>query len=232
MMSQSVNYQFDDGISTITMDDGKVNAMSVKMQQAIHAALDSAEKDGGVVVLCGNQKLFSAGFDLKLFQSGGDDLRAMLVGGAELSRRLLSFPTPVVAACTGHAMAMGFFLLLSCDYRVGTDAEAKLTANEVAIGLTLPYFAIEVCKQKLAPTYLARVMHLAEPFYGDAAVSANILDSAVKPEAVISTAHARAQQLTQLNLSAYKATKLRAIGQRLAELDRAIEKDKDIWAGR
>jgi enoyl-CoA hydratase len=230
-MSQ-VNYQFANGISTITLDDGKVNALSINMQNALHTALDKAEADGGVMVLCGNQKMFSAGFDLKVFQSGGEELQRMLIGGAELSYRLFSFPTPVVAACTGHAIAMGFFMLLSCDYRIGPNTPAKICANEVEIGLTLPYFAIEICKQKLAPTFLYRTMHLAEGFYGEAAVAAGYLDSAVAPDQVIVTAQEKAQQLSKLNLSAYKATKLRSMADNFDRMKKAMEKDRDAWQGR
>ena len=52
-MSQIVNYQFDNDISHITMDDGKANAMSVKMLAGLNDALDKAEKAGGVVILSG-----------------------------------------------------------------------------------------------------------------------------------------------------------------------------------
>lgn len=231
-MSQIVNYEFEDGISTITLDDGKVNAMSVTMQQAIHSALDKAEADSGVVVLCGNEKVLSAGFDLQLFQTGGDELLQMLKGGFELSYRIINFPTPVIAACPGHAIAMGFFLLLSCDYRIGSDSNAKLTANEVAIGLTLPYAATEVCKQKLPPAIFDRVTNLAEAFSGQAAVDAGILDLAVSADNVKAAALEKAQQLKSLDLTAYKGTKARTKAHALDALKNAMEKDLQGWQNR
>ena len=90
------------------MDDGKVNVLGPAMQQEINDALDRAEAEkAGAVVIAGNERVFSGGFDLKVFRSG--DVQAsidMLKGGFSLSHRLLSFPKPVVAACTGHAIAM------------------------------------------------------------------------------------------------------------------------------
>ena len=94
------------------MDDGKVNVMSSAMQAELHAALDRAEADGAVVVLTGRPGVFSAGFDLTVLRAGGDEAPAMVRGGFELAYRVLSFPLPVVVACTGHAIAMGTFLLL------------------------------------------------------------------------------------------------------------------------
>ena len=58
-MSSPVNYALNESVATITLDDGKVNALSPAMQDAINTALDRAEKaalDGEVkaVVLAGN----------------------------------------------------------------------------------------------------------------------------------------------------------------------------------
>lgn len=231
-MSQLAHYQFAEGVSTITLDDGKVNAMSIAMQEAVHAALDQAERNGGVVVLAGNNKLFSAGFDLKVFQTGGEELRKMLRGGMELSQRLIEFPTPIVAAATGHAMAMGFFLVLSCDYRVGTNTDAKFCANEVAIGLTVPYYAVELCRQALAPNSLFRAINLAETFSGQDAIAAGILDVTVAQNNVVTTALDKAKALRQLNLKAYKATKDRAKAHIYTALNRALAADVEAWHSR
>ena len=75
----------------------------------------------------------------------------MLKLGATLYERMLSFPTPVVVACTGHAVAAGAFLVLSADARVGVDGPFQVCMNEVRIGLTMPWFAIEVARQRLTP---------------------------------------------------------------------------------
>ncbi len=228
-MSQLVNYQCEDGISTITMNDGKVNAISLSMQDALNQALDQAELDKSIVILQGNEKIFSAGFDLKVFQTGGKEVEDMLLGGAKLSHRLLSFPNPVIAACSGHAMAMGFFLLLSCDYRVGPTTAAKICANEVEIGLTLPYFAIAVCQQKISPPYLSRAMHLAESFSGEEAVKAGFLDACAEPKNIYAKALEKAQQFKQLNRNSYLTTKLRAAAEYIEGLKTAIETDAKLW---
>src|SRR5580765_5811092 len=120
-MDSLVTYVLGDGVATITMDDGKVNVMSNAMQAEINAALDQAIDDGAIVVLAGREGVFSAGFDLPTLRGGGDDGLRMVRGGFELAHCVLGFPLPVVMACTGHAIAMGTFLLLSGDYRVGAE---------------------------------------------------------------------------------------------------------------
>jgi len=151
-MSQLVTYTFENNISLITLDDGKANVFSVQMLKELNSALDQAEQAGSAVavILAGRENMFSGGFDLSVFKSGDNEqILEMLSLGAELSHRMLSFPLPIITACTGHAVAMGTFILLSTDYRIGAKGNSKFAANEVAIGLTVPHFAIEVVKQRI-----------------------------------------------------------------------------------
>src|SRR5215212_5979254 len=108
------------------MDDGKANVMSLPMLQALNGALDRAQADSATVVLTGRSGMFSGGFDLAVFKTDPQALLAMLEAGARMAERVLSFPLPVVAACTGHAIAMGAFLLLSADVRIGVDVGARI----------------------------------------------------------------------------------------------------------
>lgn len=152
-MSAPVHYSIKDSIAVLKMDDGKVNALGPTMQQALNDAIDTAEADdAGALVITGNDRVFSGGFDLKILTSGEvQPAIDMLRGGFELAYRLLSFPKPVVMACTGHAIAMGAFLLSAGDHRVAAHAY-NIQANEVAIGMVIPYAALEIMKLRLTPS--------------------------------------------------------------------------------
>jgi enoyl-CoA hydratase len=211
-----VNYHVDDVVATITMDDGKVNALSPAMQAELNKALDQAEADGAVVVLSGRDGVFSAGFDLGVMRGGGDEAVSMVRGGFDLAHRLLSFPTPVVVACPGHAIAMGVFLLLSGDYRVGADGPYKLVANEVAIGMTLPRAAIEILRQRVAPAHFNRAAILAEIYTPSNGVEAGFLDRVVEPSQVLAVSREMALAFSKLDIAAHAATKRRLREQTLA----------------
>lgn len=225
-MTSSVDVRHADSIATITMDDGKVNVLSLAMLEALDAALDAVEAAQETVVLTGRDGRFCAGFDLAVLRGGDSDARALVRGGFELAARLLSFPTPVVIACTGHTVAMGLFLLMSGDYRLGATGPYKLIANEVAIGLPMPEAAIEICRQRLTPAAYHRVMILAEPFTTDeAAVNAGLLDRVVPAGELHEAARTTATTLAALDLRAHAATKLRARAQTLDALRAAIDAD-------
>ena len=218
-----VSYQLDDGVATIAMDDGKVNVLSPAMQSELNAALDKAEAAGAVVVLTGREGRFSAGFDLATLRGGGPDGLAMLRGGFDLSVRLLSFPRPVVIACSGHTIAMAAFVLLSGDYRIGAAGDYKITANEVAIGMTLPHAAIEICRHRLPPAVFNRATILSEVFSPDDAVAAGFLDRVVPADELTAAAQAVAVGFAGLDMNAHAATKLRVRAHTLDAIRAAID---------
>ena len=220
-----IGYRLDGRIATITMDDGKVNALSPGMLGRLDAALDRAESDKAVVLLTGREGVFSAGFDLPTLRAGGPEAIAMVRTGFELAARLLSFPAPVIVACTGHAVAMGVFLLLSGDARVGAAGPYRLVANEVAIGLTLPYAAIEILRQRLSPAHFTRAALLAEPYTPETAVGAGFLDQVVPPDELLDAARGIAEAATMLDTDAHAATKLRARQHTLDAIRAAIDAD-------
>jgi enoyl-CoA hydratase len=220
-----VGYAFEEGVATIRMDDGKVNALSPDMLAELNRAFDRAEAERAAVLLCGRDGVFSAGFDLKVLRGGGAQAQKMLRAGFELAYRMLAFPRPIALACTGHALAMGSFLVLSADLRIGADAEHRIGANEVAIGLTMPWPALEICRARLAPAHFQRAVNLAEIYAPRDAVAAGFLDRVVPPAELHATALQAALDLAKLDASAHAATKLRTRQQALEALRAAIEGD-------
>lgn len=221
---KALEYAVADRIATVTMDDGKANALSPTMLAALNGALDRAEGDDIVaVVIAGRPGRFSGGFDLGVLTAGGDAAVAMVRSGFELAERLLAFPRPVVIACTGHAIAMGSFLVCTGDYRVGAAGDFRIQANEVAIGLTMPYAAVAIVRYRLIAPAFDRVVGLSAAFTPADAVAAGWFDEVVPPDAVLATAHAAAASFAGLDPVAHAASKLRARARVLAEIRRGIE---------
>ena len=143
----------------------------------------------------------------------------MITQGFELALRLYSFPFPVVIAVTGSAIAMGVFIVLAGDYRIGREGPFKICANEVAIGLTMSPFLISLAKERISPAFFHRAMIFAEAFNPLNAEKAGFLDEVVvaksgesiaRQEDVIERAKEKAiEMMTTLSLEAFAATKLR-----------------------
>ncbi|MCG8533728.1 MAG: crotonase/enoyl-CoA hydratase family protein [Pseudomonadales bacterium] len=224
-MSNPVSYELKDQYCVISLDDGKANAVSPALVEGMHAALDQAEKDQKTVLVVGREGKFSAGFDLSIMGQGGQAMADLVVAGAKLSQRMLTHPYPIVVVCTGHALAMGALLLLSADYRIGIEGNFKIGLNEVAIGLTMPYFGVELGRHRLNGAFVNRAVTNAELFSPQGALHAGFIDQLVSPENAMASAEQIIQNLNAINMDAHKGTKVRVREPLLAGIKAGVEKD-------
>jgi enoyl-CoA hydratase len=230
-MSDLVQTEIREHVAVLRFDDGKANALSHDAIGAIGRALDQAEKEARAALLVGRPGRFSAGFDLATMQGGPDAARGLVTAGAELCLRMFEMPLPVVSACTGHALAAGALLLLSSDLRVGARGSFKIGLNEVAIGLTLPLFAVELGRARLSRRHFERAASHAEIYGPEGAVDAGFLDEVVDPDALFDRALAQAARLADLNQPAFGNTKRRAHAEIVAGIRANLDKDMKMFAG-
>ncbi len=209
MAEKLVNYQQQDQLAVIRIDDGKRNALSPEVLRQIYAAFDRAEADKATVIITGREDVFSAGFDLNVMKRGGMAPLRMLRLGYGLTARVMRYPHPVITACNGHCLAMGVFLMLSTDYIIGTRGDFKISANEVAIGMNMPRVAAMVLKNRLTPAAYQRAVNLAEYFDVDSALDAGFFDRLVDADDLMTTAEAHARELQGLDPRAHAVTKRR-----------------------
>ena len=225
-MSDLVSYHLDDGVATLTLNNGKVNAISPDVIIAFNAALDQAEKDRAIVIVTGQPGILSGGYDLKVMTSSAEAAINLVAQGSTLARRMLSHPFPIIVACPGHAVAKGAFLLLSADYRIGVAGPFSIGLNEVQIGMTMHHAGIELARDRLRKSAFHRSVINGEMFNPLTAVDAGFLDKVVKPEELQAAALEAARQLKKINMKAHKNTKLKVRKALLETLDKAIEEDR------
>ncbi|WP_068828326.1 crotonase/enoyl-CoA hydratase family protein [Pseudomonas sp. BMS12] len=225
-MSDLISYQLEDGIATLTLNNGKVNAISPDVITAFNAALDQAVQDRAVVIITGQPGILSGGYDLKVMTSGPQNAVALVTAGSTLARRMLSHPFPIIVACPGHAIAKGAFILLSADYRIGVEGPFNIGLNEVQIGMTMHHAGIELARDRLRKSAFHRSVINGEIFNPQDAMDAGFLDKVVPVEQLMATAVAAAQQLKKINMTAHKNTKLKVRKAFLETLDKAIELDQ------
>ena len=225
-MSDLIAYHLEDGIATLTLSNGKVNAISPQVIADFNAALDRAEQDRAVVIITGQPGILSGGYDLKVMTAGPEQAVNLVTQGSTLARRLLAHPFPVVVACPGHAVAKGAFLLLSVDYRIGVDGPFSIGLNEVQIGMTMHHAGIELARDRLRKSAFHRSVINGAMFNPPHAMDAGFLDKVVQPEELHAAALEAARQLKKINMKAHKNTKLKVRKALLDTLDNAIELDQ------
>ncbi len=201
---------FHDDVAVLTLDDGKANALSSATIARLGADLDAVEGSGaGALVLAGRTGFFSGGLDLKELPALAPDARTETFARfARLALRLWTFDRPVVAALTGHALGGGAILALGADVRVGVDTEsARVGLIEVAVGLPVPRFAVEMARAALpAPTLVQALTH-GRAWNLREARDAGWVEALAPADELVAVATVRAGGLAKLARAPYVATK-------------------------
>lgn len=219
-MANIVSYSLADDIATLTMDDGKANAMAPAMSAALNAGLDRASGEAKAVVIRGREGVMCGGFDLKIIRGDDDAAKAgMREAGMALLKRLYLSPQPIIFAVTGHSVAMGALLLLAGDFRVGRSGDFRIGLNETGIGLSLPITGLELARDRLAPMVFQRATINAELFSPDTAVSAGYLDQVADTAGFDAAVSEVAQTLAALDATAFAETKRRVRQPTLERID-------------
>jgi len=230
MSADGLKIERRDAVLVLHLDDGKANALSFELIVAIGDALRVAEADEtvGAVVLHGREGRFSAGFDLGVML--GDDLDAtirLVADGGQLVHDLYASTVPIVAACTGHALAAGALILLGCDVRIGADIDAKVGLNEVAIKMVLPDWAFTIAGDRLSKRHLQRAVATARITTPRDAVDVGYLDEVVPADELFERAVAVASELAStLDASAYARTVTKLRGDVLATMAAQVAADR------
>ena len=126
----------DDGVAVVTLNNGKVNALSTAVCAAIRdVADDLTANPPGAVVVTGGEKIFAAGADISEF-GGADEARTITQGFHSALDAVAAIPRFVIAAVSGYALGGGCELALACDYRIAGE-RAVFGQPEVLLG-TIP----------------------------------------------------------------------------------------------
>ena len=203
----TVTLKTEGDVSIIHMDDGKVNVFSPEMIQNFEKIMDQIPTNKGSVLITGRPGMFSAGFDLKVMMSSPENAAAMVKSGFELLMRVFTFPRPVVAACSGHAIALGAFLLCSCDHRIGCKGDFKIGANELRNNMIVPTPILELAKFRLIKSHKQRALLNAEMYSIEDAVAPGYLDEVTDHDQLFDLALAKAKDLATLAHPQYLQTK-------------------------
>jgi enoyl-CoA hydratase len=147
-MPTLVHYGVEGPVARITLDSpDNRNALSTALVNQLHQAFTDATEESGVrvVVLGHTGGTFCAGADLA--EAAGRDPGDLAVDRArelaQLLRRILKLPIPVIAAVDGHVRAGGLGLVGACDIAVAGQAstfaltEARIGVAPSIISLTL-----------------------------------------------------------------------------------------------
>lgn len=215
----------EDGVLTLTLDDGDKNALRPETFDDLVKELDHASEDVRAIVLAGNGEVFTAGLDVKWMKGATrDDVGEMLVGLGRCLMRLWGDPRPTVAACTGHTVAAGTMLAMACDHAVAAAGPFRWGLMETRIAFEMPRFGIELARANVAAHKVDDLILPGAVVSPIEAAEVGYADEVLPIEDVVTAAQRKAHALAELPSHTYAGTKRRL---RQATIDAVLEGIED-----
>jgi enoyl-CoA hydratase len=189
-----------DGIATLTLHRGKVNALNAELVAELHTAFSALETETPThaVILTGHGKFFSFGLDVpELFPLPPEAFARFLGDFTGLYTRIYGFPKPVLAAVNGHAIAGGCMLALACDRRLMVAEGARIGLNEITFGSSVFAGSVEMLRALVGPPRAEQVLFSGAMYPAADALALGLVDRVLPAAdllpAVLEEAHALAE---------------------------------------
>lgn len=199
-----------------------VNALDPALCAAIAGAIAETIADGcRGIVLAGGPNVFSAGLDVPLLLSLGDDSAALTAAWEsffEAARAIAACPVPVAAAIAGHAPAGGCVLALCCDYRVMASGPFRIGLNETQVGLVAPEGIQQLMRRIVGPHRAERLLVAGELVDAERALALGLVDELVEIDNVATRARVWLENLLHLPRKPMLATRALARADLVAAL--------------
>lgn len=172
-----VDLQNQQGVYTLVLqNEGKFNDV---LLADINAALDEVEalEQPAVIIITGEGKVFSQGYDLAYLMGLGDAAGDFVNQTMHLLGRLLSLGIPTVAAVNGHAFGLGAMLAMACDFRIMRSDRGYFCLPEIDLKMGLHPVMNMLLKQKLSATTFTEALLTGKRYGGEDAAAAGIVNA-------------------------------------------------------
>jgi len=231
-----VEVETSEGIATVVLSRGKVNALNGMVVDNLRERLKVLEVDQDLkaLVLTGYGKFFSFGFDIPEFLSyTKEEFTNYLTNFTDLYTYLFLYPKPVVAALNGHTIAGGCMLALACDSRVMASGKGKISLNEIAFGSSVFAGSTEMLRFWIGSANATKVLYSGAMYSAEEAMSLGLVQEIVNEDNLMVQARRIASDLASKQSPAFASIKSllrKPIAEDMMQRERAsIREFVDIW---
>jgi Delta3-Delta2-enoyl-CoA isomerase len=231
-----VEVETSQGIATVTLSRGKVNALNGMVVDELRECLKKLEvdQDTQAVVFTGSGKFFSFGFDIPEFLSyPKEEFTKYLINFTDLYTYLFLYPKPVVAALNGHTIAGACMLALACDSRVMVGGKGKISLNEIAFGSSVLAGSTEMLRFWVGSANATKVLYSGAMYSAEEAFSLGMVQEIATEEGLMDQAKTIAADLGSKHQPAFASVKSllrKPIAEDIVQREQAsISEFVDIW---
>jgi len=209
-MTDFVTANTNASITTLTFNRGKVNALNGQVVEEMRSALAGFENDPDTkaIILTGQGKFFSFGFDIPEFLSySKPEFTDYLTRFTDLYTYMFQYPKPIIAALNGHTIAGGCMLALACDKRVMVSGKAKISLNEISFGASVFAGSTEMLRFCAGGKNATEILYSGEMYSAEEAKVLGLIDEVTAEKDLIREATAAASELGAKPASAFASIK-------------------------
>jgi enoyl-CoA hydratase/carnithine racemase len=227
--------EIEGAVARVILNNPPVNAVSIRLLDALHAALDDIERNRKIrcVILTGaGEKAFCAGADLRQesqLKDAGDG-KAFREYGRRTLQRIETFVRPIIAAIHGYCIGGGTAIAWTCDYRIAAD-NAVFRAGDAFLGI-VPSWGMGLTR---LPRFVGRnkaldILLLGENFGAEEACKMDLISKVVPRAELMQAAQKVAERIAGASPNAILATR-RAIAHNLRESwDSMVRYEEELCA--
>jgi len=200
MEFECIIYEKEENIATIKLNRPKVlNAMNKQLWLDFRNVLNDVRDDPNikVLIITGEGRAFSTGADLK--DSKGRTLTAYrdyLVHLQEISRELIRFTKPTIAAVNGYALGSGYELALACDIRIAGES-GKFGSPEAKVSSSVTGGAMRLLQDLVGPGKAKELLFTCEYIDGKEAERIGLVNKTVPDNELMATVKAMAKKIAE-----------------------------------
>jgi len=198
MEFETVIYEKKEQVAVVTLNRPKVlNAMNKQLWLDLREAFLAARADDEVrvVILTGQGRAFSTGADLKDSRDRTlGQYRDYLNHLQEMSRLILRFEKPTIAAVNGYALGSGYELALACDLRVAAEG-ARFGSPEAKVSSSVTGGAMRLLPLLVGPGKAKELLFTSETIDGREAQRIGLVNQVVADDRLVPAALEMARKI-------------------------------------
>ena len=209
---QTIKVTCDGRRGTLTLNrPDRLNALSNELMAEVAEAASWFDHQSNlrVVVVSGEGRAFSAGFDLSVFGDDGPSPAGGRVPAdtGRLMADALERTSPVlIAALHGHVVGGGLVVAAACDLRIATD-DVSFSIPEVNLGIPLAWGGIPRLVREIGPALTKELVMTCRPFGAEEAMAAGFLNRIVPADDLDTAVDELAEAVASRPRAAVLATK-------------------------
>ena len=227
MAYETITATIEHGIGRLTLNQpDKLNPLGTNTLQDIIDATTWFNKENiSVVIVSGNGRAFTAGFDLREFTNADSTGKDGAVLGREMAEAVDRMKPVTIASLHGYCIGGGVVLASACDLRIASE-NTTFSIPEVDLGIPLAWGGIPRLVREIGPAMTKELVMTCRPFDAEEAKSLGFINRVVKDADLESQTMNMAEAIRKRPQSVIETTKNQV---RAATDDLASTKNE--WVG-